>query len=356
MARKPYALTSDQHLHNWSAFATINGDGINSRLAIILSEMRRAASEIHALGGTRLLGAGDLFHVRGNVAPSVLNPAADHFATFGLDLEFIPGNHDLEGRSSTAIGNAARTLSGVGVRTHETPTYLPDANREQGVLMIPWVENLEKLRETIEEAKSIVGGLLIDTDLIIHAPVNGVLVGLPDSGLNPTELAALGFKRVFAGHYHNHMDFGNGVYSIGATTHQTWSDVDTKAGFLIVHEDRVEYRASHAPQFIDLPEGIDLEEVAMIVDGHYVRARIEVKDESIVPELRDYLLKAGAKGVVIHPIKSTATVSRTGATVSSGVSLEASINEWIKVKNGAEDTALFDRCAAVLSKAKERAA
>lgn len=358
MTKKPYGLHSDQHLHGWSAFAKTNSEGFNSRLGIILDEMKRAASEVRAAGGNRLYGAGDLFHVRGKVAPSVLNPTSDVVRELAdwMELHFIPGNHDLEGRNSNAIGNATHSLGWKGVRIHESSVLIDVGVDQQGVVMIPWIENMDALREEIATIKKDVGVLHVAKyDLIIHAPVNGVLIGVPDSGFDPDELASFGFKRVFAGHYHDHKDFGNGVYSIGATTHQTWSDVDTKAGFLIVHEDRVEYRASNAPQFIDLPPGADLEDIKLLIDGHYVRARIEVKDESMVPELREFLLANGAAGVVIHAIKAEAAVSRTGATVASGVSLEASINEFIKAKAFNDPTEVYKRCATFLIQAREAA-
>ena len=76
--------------------------------------------------------------------------------------------------------------------------------------------------------------------------VSGVSAGLaatdrrlvPYGALVPErrhDLAKLGFRRVFAGHYHHHCSFEDGkVWSIGATTHQTASDIGTKAGFLLV--------------------------------------------------------------------------------------------------------------------------
>lgn len=74
-----YGVISDTHCHNWTTFGSTDANGVNTRLKIILNEITRAAEEVQAAGGTHLFHAGDLFHVRGSVAPSVLNPTLKCF-------------------------------------------------------------------------------------------------------------------------------------------------------------------------------------------------------------------------------------------------------------------------------------
>ena len=50
----PYLIVSDLHCHAWNAFSTTNANGLNSRLAIIIEELLRAAEKLKALGGDRM--------------------------------------------------------------------------------------------------------------------------------------------------------------------------------------------------------------------------------------------------------------------------------------------------------------
>lgn len=351
----PYALISDVHLHSWSAFAEVGRDGVNSRLQIILDEVIRAARALADRGGRHIFCAGDLFHVRGHIAPSVLNPALDVFESLirdGFKVAVIPGNHDLEGRESARLSNAVTALEKVGVVVANESAVLPLDGK--GVALIPWQPTVDELKEclgVLSEQAEKAGYTAASLDVIIHAPVDGVLIGIPSHGLTAEMLAGYGFGRVFAGHYHNHVDFGNGVYSVGATTHQTWSDVGTRAGFLLVGPDGVEFNPSLAPCFVDLTEDSLEGDLATFVEGHYVRARIEIDAESHVAELRERLLKQGAKGVVVYPIKKSAVVSRTGATVAAGASLSQSIFEFIREKGYSNPEMLGALCEEILVQA-----
>src|SRR5690349_9573673 len=108
-----YGISSDQHCHDWSQFATVDADGVNSRLRIILDELERSAAAVLASGGDTLYLAGDLFHVRGKIDPEVLNPTIECFKRIcatGVKVYAITGNHDLKGKNSTKLGNAMQSL------------------------------------------------------------------------------------------------------------------------------------------------------------------------------------------------------------------------------------------------------
>lgn len=350
----PYAILSDQHLHNWSAFSTTNADGVNSRLRIILDDMIRATDELQAAGGDAMIFAGDLFHVRGSVDPTVLNPAFDVIETIlgrGVKIFAIPGNHDLKTKETTELGSAIQSLGKLsGFEVINEPCLRNVGDRL--VAFMPWIATNDEVRrigyalaESIENSES--------TDLIMHAGINGVLLGVPDHGLEASEIADWGFRRVFAGHYHNHKDFAGGVYSIGATSHQTWSDIGTKAGFLLV-DDFVKFRASHAPKFVEITGDTPPEEVPLIVDGNYVRVRLETVTPAQEKTLRDDLTGMGARGIVIQASRAP-TVTRTAATVKTGASLEASVGEYVKNMGHAAETKVSALCADILSRARAAA-
>lgn len=330
---KPYAIVSDLHFHNWQAFATTQTDGMNSRLTGLINELYRAAEELKSAGGYIMYVAGDVFHVRGSIAPSVLNPVLTAFKAMidvGIVVRLIAGNHDLEGKNSVALSSAVTALESVGVKVCHGVEVFHDDN----MVMIPWFDKLEELRHEVEQVTISEKSIYADFDLTIHAPLNGVITGLPDHGLSTEEIAKWGFKRVFAGHHHNHKDMGQGVYSIGALAHHTWSDVDSKAGFVIVYPDEVKWFKSHMPEFVDI--GADMSELdaELAADGNYVRVKVN-SDSKIadIENVREWLTKAGAKGVIVQPVKHSVNArdSTITASITAGASLEKSVSDYISV-------------------------
>ena len=315
----PYVVVSDIHCHSWSQFSKTNADGVNSRLAVILEELLRAAETVKAAGGTMMRVAGDLFHVRGKIEPTVFNPTFDTFrkiSDMGITVELIPGNHDLESYHAVRLGNAMQQLEQIaGV----TVIVEPEARDE--TVMVPWIDDLGELRRVCKKLANK------DLDLIIHAPLNGVIKGLPDLGLDPDDLASWGYDRVFVGHYHNHKEFAAGkVYSIGATTHQTWSDPGTAAGFLMVYKDRIEFHESEAPEFVNIDDEADINPLS--VGGNYVRLRLQDMEEKALNRAKKELEKCGAWNWVDHSSKKRDSVRPDGAAVGN-VTLEVSIANYV---------------------------
>ncbi|MEJ8025469.1 serine/threonine protein phosphatase [Acinetobacter baumannii] len=359
---QPYGIQSDSHCHNWHAFSSILESGINNRLQHILDEKIRLANEVKKVGGNTIYHTGDLFHVRGNIAPSVLNPTLDTYRhivkEMGMKVRILAGNHDLEGRDAHRVSSAITALEGIGCEIVNAPTAFYDDQ----VIMLPWHQNTDDLKKAIAD---MVKGLaehedecarindIHNWDLMIHAPVDGVIPGLPAHGLTDKELVDFGFKRVFCGHYHHHKDFGNGVYSVGASTHQTWSDVGSKAGFLIVDSLDVKWYRSHAPEFVEINGDMDELEMKAVVDGAYVRAKINSDKAADVEAVRNFLLESGAKGVTILTTKVAIEASRSTSTVKAGASIEASVGEFIKSSPGVTDAeALTKLCNSILVEAR----
>lgn len=339
---KPYALLSDIHCHDWSAFATVEEDGVNSRLRIILNELLRAAKLLKSKGGDTMILAGDLFHVRGSVKPSVMNPVFETFqkiSNMGITVHSIAGNHDLEGSDADTLGNAMQTLGAIGAFYPITePTFVSNDTGAH-LLLLPWYSKLDRLREEMKRAIASVRKM---HDLVIHAPVNGVVKGIPDIGLTPEELAALKYHRVFAGHFHNHVEFPGRVWSVGATTHQTWNDPGSLAGFMLVYPDRVEHIPTAAPHFVDLtkPEHI----APAVVKGNYVRLKLTEVSEADIKAYRDELVSMGALAVSIIATKKTAATR--ASKIKSGSSLEESVAVYIDKDATYSDKAALQKEAA----------
>jgi DNA repair exonuclease SbcCD nuclease subunit len=352
-----YGIVSDLHFHGWSAFSGTGSDGLNHRLSLLLQELHRAAKNVKAAGGRTLIVAGDVFHVRGQIAPSVLNPVRDTFheiAGDGMSIFILAGNHDLEGRHSSRLGAAVTALELNGVATGITTiaeqtgiAYAGDSDPTR-VTMIPWIENVEDLKAEILKYEGTIG------DLVIHAPINGVIKGIPDCGLDPGWLQARRFRNIFAGHYHHHKNFGNGVYSIGAIAHHTWSDVGSKAGHLIVADNgEVTFHASHCPEFVELDSSMSETDMALAADGNYVRVRVATNDLAEIQGIREALIEAGARGVSIIPEPPKTTVSRTATSIKKGMTLEESVARFIDpTGTDATQAPLTNFCLDVLREAQ----
>jgi len=348
---KPYGVISDTHHHNWTAFSSTNGAGVNTRLNQILDETRRCADEVIAAGGNTIVHGGDLFHVRGSVAPSVLNPTLELYHDLikkGMRILINAGNHDLEGKEATKVGSAITALEKVGCQVVNEPLLFAT----DGLVLVPYMQRVADLKVELEKivAKTACGAV----DLVIHAGIDGVIKGLPDHGLDAEYLSKLGFRRVFAGHYHHHKELAENVWSIGALTHQTWSDIGSKAGFLIVTDEGVNWRSTHAPSFVEIDGTTKPDDIPLIVDGNYVRAKIFSSKASEIEALRQYLTDSGAKGVTIVSQPPTG-VTRTKSTVTAGASIEVSVTDYIKASDFSRPTELAVLCDDILKDAKESA-
>lgn len=328
-----YGIISDTHCHNWTTFSKVNEDGVNNRLQIILNEIERAGRMVAERGGKYLFHAGDLFHVRGSISPSVLNPTLECFKRIidmGVTPVIICGNHDAEFKETNDLGSAVSAMAGIGCKVVNRPEYFDEVN----VLCVPWVADKQKFLETIKER---VEGLVNPIDVICHVALDGVFSRIDSSQcVDPHEILDLNagmIARVFAGHLHCHKEIEPNVWSIGAVAQHNWGDAGTKAGFLLV-DDEVQFVASHAPQFIDVGKDTTLEELQLEADGNYIRAVVEMK-ESEIKQFRKALEKFGAKGVTI--ICHVPTAERTGRiAVAETDSLESVVQRFIKEKVSAE--------------------
>jgi len=332
---KPFGVASDVHLHNWTAFAESTADGVNSRLRIILNELIRAAQQTLKSGGKRMVITGDLFHVRGSITPSVLNPTLDTFRQIidmGIEeVDVLAGNHDLESKDSNALTNACEALSQLSEVMVVSATKIVDRNR---AVYVPWYDNSDDLLAEINRAIGELPEPVGEYDLFIHAPVDDVLPNMPGHGINPDDLKNLGFRYVFSGHYHNHKEVRDGVFSVGATTHQTWGDVDSKAGFLLVNDRGVSYWPSEAPAFVDLSAATVTDDVEAwdLCSGNYVRVKLDQVTQSEVAEIKSWLIDdIGAKNCIIQATPKNKVVSRTRS--SKGGTLRESVGDFVGSKN-----------------------
>ena len=101
-----YGLMSDLHCHSWSSFASTDEEGRNTRLMHIIREIHRCCAELRARGGRNLVIAGDVFHTRGSVSPSVFNPLRD-----ALEATVLARRSGVAGRRGLVHGALERSRS-----------------------------------------------------------------------------------------------------------------------------------------------------------------------------------------------------------------------------------------------------
>lgn len=328
----PYGVMADIHCHNWSAFSHINANGINNRLQHILDGIRQCADKVKAEGGNDIVIAGDLFHTRGTVKPSVFNPVFELFQQLskeGFIIHAIPGNHDLEGKNSEALGNAMLALGAIpNFFIYNSPTCLSDR-----FLFIPWFEDSQKVQELATKAPYQKRNLT----LFCHVGFNGVIPAVIGGTLDPKDFIDEGFKHVFSGHFHNHVGFDSTVYSIGALTHQTWSDIGSLAGFLIVREDTVEHVTTPAPMFID-------DSSHETVAGNYVRLRekdvSQEQAESYIKTMMDY----GALAVLDQTTRPTIIEKTYEHTIDIDLGMEKALEAYCKNTFGDKWKEVYEEC------------
>lgn len=359
LASNPFdncVIVSDTHLHNWSAFSSRNSDTVNSRLQLLIDELWRVAEYGKSVGATAMVHCGDMFHVRGSVSPSVLNTTLELFKKISKQLDMrvfcIAGNHDLETRDSTWLGNAVSSLS-PWCATIDKPVMF-ETDGERRYVFVPWFESVDGLKQTLSSISEMIGSEYRHlTTLFIHAPVDAVITGLPDHGLTASFLAELGFENVFSGHYHHHKEVADSVYSVGALAHHSWSDVGSRAGFIHLSGGSVTWHESSLPKFVEFREGMS----SSVVRGNYVK--LEVGTAESAEKIKDFVeeLKStyGARAVVTQVVKESTVKTEDGAERRSGYSVytpELSVSRYIESKGFDLHDEVLKASLAVLDKVK----
>lgn len=316
----PFVIISDVHCHDWSAFSYIMEDGTNSRLHDTLQAIADAVLALKKAGGNDLVITGDLFHTRGKLKPSVLNPVYILFkeiASTGVRVFYIPGNHDLEFRESNELGDAAFVFDSLdGWTSFRDPTII------QNAVFLPWIEEKDDFLGTLEGICPSLEDSISKMLLFCHIGIDGVLDGV--KGKIGTEVLKKGFKNVFAGDYHNHKNLGNGIYSVGALCHHNFGDCGSTAGYLLVYEDRVEQHETSAPKFMDYYESCD----PSFYTNNYVRIKGEYTEEE-AKAIREVVATYNGKSID-QSTRPSILVEAAATKVKVEVNLEASIESYVE--------------------------
>lgn len=329
----PIVIYSDPHYHNFQQFAHVNAKGVNTRLATTIRSTMEMTEHAKRIGAKTIICAGDIFHVRGAVAPSVLNPTRAMFKAMSREVSsvlLLTGNHDLESDKSKDLTAATHGVSGDGIvvvaqeEGVRISNYLVDRPE---IVMIPWSPDLSYIRKRIQTDCKNPGRDI----LVLHAPMNGVITGLPDHGLTVDDFEGSGWATVFIGHYHNHRVFhtrsGTRVVSVGALTHQNWGDAESLAGYVVYYPDTntIEHFETSAPKFVkvhvdDLDEFDPTDNFVKVVGGI---------SRSDADDVRADLILRGAKGVIIEGIAHRPAVTRGASTSAGAPTIQSVLSDYV---------------------------
>jgi DNA repair exonuclease SbcCD nuclease subunit len=185
--------------------------------------------------------------------------------------------------------------------------------------------------------------LFSNLTVFCHVGLSGVMKSNIGNVLNADDFLKQDIKYVFSGHFHNHVAFDARVYSVGSLTHQTWSDLGSIAGYLLVTEEKVTQHETAAPKFVLLPE--DCFGIGKFHPPSYVRITGEETEESIT-ELREICLKNGAIAVQDLSTRPTMIEKKAVRAVDIDLGLDSAIEAYCKNTFG-------ERWSEILKEAQE---
>lgn len=292
------AIFSDAHFNNWKSHATTLPNGTNSRLQETANVVTKIFEKAIAMGCTGVAFGGDLFHVRGNLRPSIANMVSAIFATYahnGIEIAIIPGNHDMEdyrfGATSCDFLNYIK-----GVTVHKAPSVEDFCGHI--MFFCPYIHDSEDFKANLQEAQEGHGFEVA----LIHQGIDNFKMDatMPDTGISaPWLKKTAGGAWVFAGHYHVPQQNGH-IVSIGSTQHQSFADCGTGGrGFWVFDGVGAEFVPIESPEFliVEAESKRDIKSHAKNICGNHVR--ITTTAAKAVEGLREAALSHGALTVSV---------------------------------------------------------
>jgi DNA repair exonuclease SbcCD nuclease subunit len=172
---------------------------------------------------------GDIFHYREAVNVRVQNEALDIFTSiakkFKRGVFAITGNHDTYYKDKSEV-HSLRAIRNLASNIHifENPEILT-INETHSFLMIPWVEDGQKLVNLLEDHRSFCSYVICHADIIGFKFNKWVAI---EKGLDPEKVSK--YKRVYSGHIHIRQEKNNILYT-GSPYQMDRGDIGNTKGF-----------------------------------------------------------------------------------------------------------------------------
>lgn len=205
--------------------------------------------ELEKHGIKKIIHLGDYFDHRRYVNFVALKGNREHFldqlTKFGIDMDIIPGNHDVAFKNTNDVSSLDELLeSHPRVTVIKTPTVIHNT-----IMMVPWLNN-----ENYKDFLRVVDNTEVPF-CFGHFEFKGFEMhkGYPsDTGMTTERFDD--FDKVLSGHFHTKSDRGN-IYYLGSQMEFTWHDVDDPKYFHIFDTETGKLEAVRNPHtlFIRVP-------------------------------------------------------------------------------------------------------
>lgn len=281
-------VTADLHAHLWTAYATVDDDGNQSRLMRVIEALKWAAFDARDRGASAFLILGDVFHTRRFISVSV----ADHMCAAMTEIQaaiptiVLKGNHDISdtGDERTSI----RILDPIVDAVVTEPRVIEIDGWAIG--FIPWTDDPDSVKRTVR--RFVKDGCVHHC---AHLGVQGGKVG-PTSfeieGHIPLNVVVGGRKRgwTLMGHYHKTQTVKRAaptVRYVGSPLQHTWSETGEKKGYVLATKRKLKFVPNRfSPRFVEVtPDCVDdcrdTDYVRIVTKSSQEQSRVrdEVKDK-----------------------------------------------------------------------------
>ena len=350
-------IFSDLHVHPHRFGASVDpATGKHSRLYDCLRALDFSLELVKKHDAKVRIFGGDMFHERGRLRPSVLNPVISHFleahnskrsASF-LDIGVV-GNHDMEHR---VLGDHAL----VPISDGEDVVMLMDHGCEGFDIggeewAVGWVSYEPDIAALKEKVRAVAAQRRENfpnkrSICIIHHGVDGTMPDIPNAGFGPMDLPTDTFTYTFCGDYHNHVEIVPGkAWMIGSPLQHNFGDRGQVRGIMVFDFDTGKYELVEVPgvpKFIAWDDGKtkpgDLK--AAYFNGNFVRVRSD--DPVKLDEMEKLAVTAGALSVFKELVKDWKVVTKADLTMS--MTTGQMFERWLK-----EQDIPPDRQAAIIT-------
>jgi DNA repair exonuclease SbcCD nuclease subunit len=317
--------------------------GRQSRLQDCLDVLDATANLVDDIDAQHRLFIGDMFHIRGRLAPSFLNPVVEHFRIVhhgdwterGADFTdwLIPGNHDMENR--VAGENALQLLRSENVRVLDSYGITPMTGGVGDDAILGWVsydpdvktmknniKAVAAMRRTLPPSDRIKPGIFI-----VHHGIDGSMPNIPDCGIGTADLPTEDFDWCFCGDYHMHSELVSGkAWMVGAPMHHNFGDAGQKRGWMTldtVTREVAFVENERSPKFVALDK---LTPYTGDIKGNFFRLRHD--NEAELNEWADKVEARGARAVQKELVRDWKAIERSEVEMS--MTTEQMFKAWLK--------------------------
>ena len=306
-------IFADPHAHNWASFSNTLSTGVNSRLQDTLNAMSEACDRALETD-KKVVIAGDIFHTRGHIVPSVFNAVKnliDDYIKKGINFFILAGNHDAEEKNATENKTSLDTFRQNGCVVVSEGFEKIQVGENTNYWLFAWYDNVKELKNVLEQNRTDMN----PEDLVfMHTPISGVVPRIFNA-IDSEYLYSLPCKYVFSGHIHLPYDHKGKVFSIGSLTQQTMGDYGQNVGYIeLTPKGTVIRTETKAPKFINLNKS-EIDDslcFAHSIKNNFVRITLDNVAEEDKKAIEKKLLSMKPRKLDVIYTKKTVSARKDG--------------------------------------------